>query len=32
MHEQEIGHHQPDIVNDTNKVTLIVALKVRHRR
>ena len=32
VHEKIVGHNQPDIVDDANKVTLIIALKMRHRR
>src|SRR5262249_32437264 len=32
VHEQVEGHNQPDIVNHTNEVAFVVALKVRHRR
>jgi hypothetical protein len=32
VHEQVVRNDQPDIVDDTNKVALIIALEVRHRR
>ena len=32
VHEQVVGHYQSDIIDDTNKLTLVFPLKVRHRR